>query len=143
MTGDKVHVFFQGSPIFWLSGFYTLVASALYGCTRVSTVQPLNAEILNKIIQKFKVSLIITPPYLLLSLIQLENVEPLSSLNYVYVGGSVVSENIIINAKERIPNGSVVQIYGSTEQDFIAFNYTGEKLNSTGLVFQNVKVMVS
>jgi len=135
-------IFFQGSAIFWLSGFYTLVASALYRCIRVCSSKSLDPQQLVDTINKYKVSILIVPPYILVSLLQLENFKPLESVQILFVGGAVISEQLCKKFRPYIPNGNILSGYGCTEQDILSTDYANICNGSCGNVRYNVELKV-
>lgn len=135
-------VFLQSSSIFWLSGFYGLVISAIYGCTRITTANPITPNLLTEITLKFNVTVLMLPPYLALSLISLENLVPFEKVKHVLLGGAIVTENLVAKAIPYFPNGQIYSVYGCTEQDFVSVNCVTENLKTSGYLLDNVEVMV-
>ena len=82
------------------------------------------------------------PPFVLISLLQLENLKPLESLQSLFVVGSVISEQLCEKFRPFLPNGKILIGYGSTEQDFLAVDYLNAKNGSCGHAFYNVEFKV-
>lgn len=56
-------IYFQGSPIFWLSGFSILVGGTLSKNMRVITSKVFTAEDFIDIINQYKVNFVTVPTY--------------------------------------------------------------------------------
>ncbi|KAL7025585.1 hypothetical protein ACKWTF_013548 [Chironomus riparius] len=78
-TRTKAVTFFQISPIFWISGFNTLVYGVLFKAVRVITSKPFH---LAEVINKYKVTDIMTPPVALVNLLQIKDLKPFESVEY-------------------------------------------------------------
>ena len=139
----QVPVFFQGSPIFWLSGFSILLSGTFSKCIRVVTSKPFNAEDFVNIINKYKVTNVVVPPYFLVSLLQTDNLKPLESIKYFVIGGAIVSDQMCEKFKPFIPNAIYVTGYGCTEEDGLAVNHTQKKMSGAGTVSNSVQLKVS
>jgi len=142
IKNGKTQITFQASPIFWLSGFYMLVAASLYRCIRVITTQTLHPEVILDILNKYKVSIYLTQPYTLVALMQLKNFKPIESIQCMLIGGSVISSKSCEQFKQFIPNGKLFILYGSTEQNFLSFNNSERNLGSSGFVITNIQLKV-
>lgn len=137
---SQTPVFFQGSAIFWLSGFSALIACVFYNNIRVCTAKALTPQILIDIVNKHKVTCLIVPPFMLVAFLQLKNLQPLESIEFLLIGGAVVSDTICRKFKPYVPHGQIVTGYGCTEQDFIAVNFTNKNYGSSGFPFYNVEI---
>ncbi|XP_070502888.1 luciferin 4-monooxygenase-like [Chironomus tepperi] len=122
-THKGIPIHFQYSPIFWLTGLYALIATIFYRSIRICSAKSLSPQQLVDTINKYKVTLLLVPPFVLVSLLQLENIKPLETVQTVLVGGSVVSEQLCVKFRPYLPNGYILVGYGCTEQDFLAVNY--------------------
>ncbi|KAL7025584.1 hypothetical protein ACKWTF_013547 [Chironomus riparius] len=142
IRNGKTQITFQASPIFWLSGFYMLVAASIYRCIRVITTQTLHPEVILDILNKYKVSVFLTQPYTLVALMQLKHFKPIESMQCMFVGGSVISSKSCEEFKQFIPNGKLFILYGSTEENFLSFNDSDKNFGSSGFVINNVQLKI-
>ena len=115
------------------------------GETRISTIQPFNPELCVKLIEQYQVTVIITPPVHLTSLINSPSARTgdFSSLLLFSCNGSVVSENLREKFKETFPDKPLLISYGTTEV-FIAAMYPGDQIDGlkVGRTYTNVQVKI-
>ena len=107
------------------------------------TAKPYDAQGLVNIINKYKVHVTAIPPYMLLSLLQIENLEPLESIRFFSIGGSKVSDHLCTKFKSFLPNGIIATGYGSTEENNLTFNPMNRNFGCSGIVSNNVQLRVS
>lgn len=138
----KVPVCFQGSPIFWLSGFSVLISATLSKCVRVVTSKPFNAQDFVNIVNKYKANFVTIPPYFLVSLLQIDNLKPLESIKFFVIGGAIISEQLWEKFKPFIPNAFYINGYGCTEEDSLAVNFLQRKMGGAGMVSNNVQLRI-
>jgi acyl-coenzyme A synthetase/AMP-(fatty) acid ligase len=106
------------------------------------TSKPFDAQDFVNIVNKYKVTAVIIPPYFLVSLLQIKNLQPLESIKIFTIGGAIVSEQMCEKFKKFIPNAIYVTGYGCTEEDGLASNFTQRKLGGAGIVSKNVQLKV-
>ncbi|KAL7025582.1 hypothetical protein ACKWTF_013545 [Chironomus riparius] len=138
----ELSICFQGSPIFWLSGFSILISGTFSKYIRVVTSKPFTAQDFVNIINKYKVTVVTIPPYFLVSLLQIDNLKPLESIKFFTIGGAIISEQLCEKFKPFIPNGFYFMGYGCTEEDGLAVNITQKKMGGAGMVSNNVQLKI-
>jgi long-subunit acyl-CoA synthetase (AMP-forming) len=141
-TPGQQGIFLQNSAIFWLSGFSSLLQGVLYRFTRVCASKPFNVQELVRIFNKYKITGVIFPPYIVLSLLQIENLKPFESIKWVMIGGANVSSKLCERIKPFIPNGIIRTGYGCTEETFTSVNCSNKKYESSGFAFYNNEIKV-
>ncbi|XP_070502887.1 luciferin 4-monooxygenase-like [Chironomus tepperi] len=138
----ETSVCFQGSPIFWLSGYSMLLSGTLSKSIRVVTSKVFTAEDFIDIMNRYKVNVVTVPPYFIVSLLQVPNIKPMESLKLFIIGGAIISEQMCLKIKKYLPNAMFLTGYGCTEEDGIAVNFYQNKLSATGTVINNVQVRI-
>jgi len=140
---NEIPIYFQTSPIFWLSGFSALVSGTLSQYKRVVTSKPFTANDFVNIMNEYKVTVVTVPPYFVVSLLNIKNLQPLQYVKFFIIGGAIVSDQLCENFKKFIPNALYVNGYGCTEDDGLAVNFIQRKMGSVGTVSNNVQLKVS
>lgn len=79
---------------------------------------------------------------MLVSLLKLEILHKLESVESLLIGGAVVNDYTCQKFKPYIPNGKIITSYGSTEQDFLSQNFTDRNYDSSGFVYNNVEIKI-
>ncbi|KAG5670851.1 hypothetical protein PVAND_001085 [Polypedilum vanderplanki] len=133
---------FLFSAIFWLSGILFLILGTLYKFTRIITTESFDAQLMVDIIKKYKVTHAFTPPFSILNILQLNNLEQLSSIKYWMTGGAIVDKNLCEKFKKFLPNGIIGTAYGSSEQGVITENKNQNRYGSVGVVVNNTSVKI-
>lgn len=113
---------FNFSALFWATGMYAVLTSLFYTRTRVFTSQPFNEVLLIKILSKYNVEDVFTPPAYVAALQNYPNFNQLKfrSIKQWTMGGAMVSEQMINNLSNQIPNGVAGPIYGTSEMGIIS-----------------------
>jgi acyl-coenzyme A synthetase/AMP-(fatty) acid ligase len=88
------HVLFNFATFYWITGFMWLVTGALYNQTRVFTRRTPSPKLFIEIVEKYKVTTLLTAPYFLAALESFKEIKPLKSLKYYLCGGSMVPLHI-------------------------------------------------
>jgi 4-coumarate--CoA ligase len=139
---DETPVTFQSSPMFWFSGFFFLLFSTLFRSVRVITSQPYHPKTFSDILIKHKVSLVLTPPFLVVNLIQSGLLKPLEHMRCWMIGGSAVTKKLIDTFQPFVPSAIVTNTYACTEANVIAINFQGRKVESCGQPDPNLQIKV-
>ncbi|KAL7025583.1 hypothetical protein ACKWTF_013546 [Chironomus riparius] len=142
VTYGEPTIFLQNSAIFWISGFSPLIQGVFFRFTRVSAAKLCNAQELVRIFNKYKITAIILPPYMVVSFLQDENLKPFESMRCLMIGGAKVSVQLCEKIKPFVPNGIVLTGYACTEESFIAINSTDKNYGSSGFVFNNNEIRI-
>lgn len=115
VTSDDVGVSF--STLYWISGLTMLIIGILSSATRLITTETFSGELMLRMIEKYKVTFVLSAPHqLLLALKSPEiNTRDLSSVRNWVCGGTRVPPDACIKVSEYIPNVFVNAGYGMTE----------------------------
>ncbi|XP_070502824.1 luciferin 4-monooxygenase-like [Chironomus tepperi] len=132
---------FQTSHIYWFSGIYYIVIGALYKLVRIITTKSIEPQLVVDIINKYQANTLMIAPYAISKILQIENLQPMDSITYLMIGGSVLSRDIFNKFKNFIPNGTVVNCYGCSEEDYIAIS-EGDSEDGGGVPVVNTQVKI-
>lgn len=115
VTSDAVALCF--STLYWLSGLTVLMLGILNSATRVITTEKFSGELMLRLIERYKVTFILTAPYQLLMTLKSTaiNTTNLLSVNCWVAAGSKVPLDACIKVSEYIPNVRVNAGYGMSE----------------------------
>lgn len=110
-------VIFSFSSLYWMSGLLTLFQGTLWGVTRIITNQPFTPEYLFELIEKFKITNMLTPPSQMALMLKSPAIKTanLSSMTKYYCGGSAVSFSALTAIQDYFPNSVIKVVYGMTE----------------------------
>lgn len=113
--GTDEDSFLSLSSLYWFTGILSLFSGTLNGWTRVITTARFEPKLALEIIERYKVTsmLMATPHYIQL----LPHIQPnqLESVRVLYIGGVYVSEQLRVNLKKHLKNGTVAVAYGMSE----------------------------
>lgn len=100
-----------------MTGLLTLFQGTLYGATRIITNQPFTPEYLFELIEKFKVTNLMTPPSQMALMLKSPTIATwdLSSMKKYYCGGSAVSFSVLTDIRKYFKNSTIQVVYGMTE----------------------------
>lgn len=103
----------------WLTPFMVLTVATYYGAMRIITKQSFSPEFQLRLIEQYKVSFCVGPPYHLTLLLKSEAIKKtdLSSVKCYMVGGdqSTIYSNVLMEMNKYLQNGKVFSVYGVTE----------------------------
>ncbi|XP_037809810.1 probable 4-coumarate--CoA ligase 1 [Lucilia sericata] len=135
---------FSTSSVDWLSGLMTLCVNVLIGGLRVITSKPYSAEYLHEIITKYKISVLITNPSVMLELTSLPcySKETMKSVRTLILGGSSCPEKTQNLIRSTLINGQLYCGYGSTEMGVITLNNSNYKSKSVGQILPNFEMKI-
>lgn len=115
------------------------------GETRISTMQPFNAELCARLVEQYRVSVVVLPPLYLSALVNSTVAQSgdFSSILLFSCTGAVVSESLREKFKVAFPDKPLLISYGTTEI-FIAAMRIGEdsKGLKVGRTYTNIQVKV-
>ncbi|XP_045770771.1 luciferin 4-monooxygenase-like [Maniola jurtina] len=122
------------SPIQWLSSTFVFIMGPISRFTRLQTSSPTTPEHTYFIINKYKPDITNIGPNSLTMLLNLAHREKcdLSSLQYINVGGSVVSKELIKEVQKIIPKSHIKIFYGLTEASGFILDSCYSPLGSVG-----------
>lgn len=132
------------SSLYWLSGVASLIGGILSASTNIITTKPFSPELALNIIQKYKVTRIVSPPSYLGLLLQSTSIKnaDLSSVQLLMCKGSAAPQHFIDGINSLLKNGIVGNRYGMTEIcGGITVNVTGKKF-SVGEMMPNVDAKI-
>lgn len=130
--------------MYWLSGVSSLITGVFTASTRVITTDPFTPELAFKIIEKYEVTMVVTPPSQLGLLLHSPIIKKadLSSIRLYFCGGSTVPQHFLDQMNSLLKNGISCNGYGMTEiGGGIAGNITGKK-SSVGFLMANIDVKI-
>lgn len=134
------------SSIYWSTGLVGVyLAPFRVGETRVSTIQPFNPELCIKLIEQYRVTVVVVPPVYLSALINSPATQKgdFSSIILFSCTGAVASESLREKFRITFPDKPLLISYGTTEI-FIAAMHPGEKTEGlrVGRTFTNIQVKI-
>lgn len=134
------------SSIYWCTGLIgVLLAPFRAGETRISSIEAFTPELCAKIIEQYRVTVVVLPPLYLISLINspVSQTGDFSSIILFSCTGAVVSESLREKFKVAFPNKPLLISYGTTEI-FIAAIRPGESSDGlkVGKTYTNIQVKI-
>lgn len=144
--GIKEFVSLNFGSIHWAAGLVGIfLAPFRAGETRISTIQPFHPELCVKLIEQYRVTVLITPPVHLTTLINSPSARTgdFSSLLLFSCTGAVVSESLREKFKATFPDKPLLISYGTSEV-FIAAMYPGDQSDGlrVGRTYTNIQVKI-
>lgn len=133
------------STLYWLSGISTLILGAIAGSKRIIIDEPFSPEALLKLVEKYKVTYLLTPPSQMALTLNHPDIKKydLSSLKSYLCGGSAVPAIIAKKMETYLPNGQVNVGYGMTEvAGVVTLEHSMRKRGSVGQVVFNIKIKI-
>lgn len=125
---------FTFSGIDWFSGMGLTIVSAMGGDLRVITKEKFSPALFLEIISKHKINATVSSPWCFHAILQDPLIETtdLTSLKIVFCGGSILSETLKTATKKYLPNGFLLNAYGSTEMAGMMSANVKNKPNAVG-----------
>lgn len=142
LKSKKQEVLLNFSNFYWESGIIFLVVGSLYGGKRIITTKPFSAELITELCNHYEVTSTFAAPSALASLLHMKKPEPLTTVEYFLVGGSVVSKKLCESIKPRLLRGEICAVYGMTEVDLATDSFKYQRYGSVGTVAPNVRVKI-
>lgn len=132
------------SSLYWLSGVGSLIAGTIMSTTRIITTTPFSPELAFKMVEKYKINFISTPPLILTLLLQSPLIEEanLTSVRVYSCGGSPLPQHLNDKMQKYIKYGIILHNYGLSELcGGISMNMAGVK-SSVGQLMPQVSVKI-
>ncbi|CAD7089735.1 unnamed protein product [Hermetia illucens] len=142
---ERTDILLCFSSLYWLSGVFSLLLGTILGLTRIITSQPFTPELMLRLIEKYRVTSILTPPSQLAMMLQCPDIKTrdLSSLREYLCGGSFVAPTLCDKMEEHLPNGKMIVAYGSTEMGGLCtMNVNPSKYGSVGKLVDNLQMKI-
>lgn len=131
----------------WFTSLWALSLTALYGATRVITSEPFSPELQLKLIEKYKISFLLSNPYHLVLMLKSDRIHlaDLSSIMKLFVTGSKPPSGLRAKIDQCLPNTYFSGMYSITEMGSpIAVEYPvcGDKDTSVGQLRRGCQVKI-
>lgn len=109
--------YFQPGSLYWASVILGMLSTTIRGATRIVNSDPFDPKRTLKIIEKYRVRILMVSPTRLTSMLQVQNLKKfhLSKLNFIFTTGSLFGETLKQQVRKNLPNTTVLSFYGSTE----------------------------
>lgn len=134
------------SSLYWLSGMTSLIYSLANVSRRVITKRKFSPLLMVHLIEKYKISVVMTPPsqVALLSQSPVLKLADLSSVRLYLIAGGFLSESLRVSLQDHLLYGTIIVTYGMTELGRLAsLTQPFQKpSNSSGKVAPNVMLKV-
>jgi acyl-CoA synthetase (AMP-forming)/AMP-acid ligase II len=141
---NSPEVNFTPSGIHWFNGMNFLIMSILYNRTRIIMKNlQISLQLFIDIINEYKVTEVLLLPMFTISFLQHKGIQPLESIKKWFIAGSFVSQELCEDLKPFIPNGNIINLYGTTEMNILAANPTGRKYASVGYLLNQIEAKVT
>lgn len=131
------------SSLYWISGVSSLVQGTLCENLRIITTDSFTPDLAFDLIEKYQVSVFISPPSSLALMLQhprLPDVS-LSSLKYYLCAGSQVHDELIKSMNKYLENSEIYVGYGTSENSgCISNTYPKTRLGSVGQLTAGYRV---
>lgn len=125
----------------WISAINTVLRGTLFGATRIITTERYSPELVCRLIEKYKVTVLISKPEFIMKTIECAILEKndLSSLRFVRIGGSGLPLHLKSVISSYIPNGKIYVNYGMSECTPIACDVPASKDRDTvGTLYKGI-----
>jgi 4-coumarate--CoA ligase len=142
LSSTKQLVIFNFSTLYWISGVFFLIIGSLYGQKRVITQEVFSPKKFVDIVNRHKVSVFMSAPSAMAQFHQSADAKSLDFLEYLFMGGAIVSKALCEAIQPFLPNGVVKTGYGTTEVDLSAESYYFSRIGSVGSVAPNVQLKI-
>lgn len=105
------------SSLYWVTGWYMMLAGTIQGATRIITTESYNPEMHLRLIEQYKVTFGLNSPTHLTLLSKSDHLEhtDLSSLRFLIVAGGKCSIHVQNKLNSRLSNGKINVGYGLSE----------------------------
>lgn len=116
-------IVFTTSALSWVLGLYTLFFCTLNGAVRIITTESYSPEMLLRIVEHHKVTLIRSATYVVMHILNCKSMwskSQLSGIRALFVGGRKIPLHIIDEMNSYLQNGCVINAYGTTEISVVA-----------------------
>ncbi|XP_030560473.1 4-coumarate--CoA ligase-like 6 [Drosophila novamexicana] len=141
---NSTDVFLTSATLDWMTGFSLMMLTFFYGTTQVIFDETFNADSFIRMIEKYKVTLIVMPPWQAFEVFTspLATKQNLSSVRMCIIVGGWLSSKIMQKGQEIMEHCHIVFSYGATETGAIAFNIDHSLESSVGRLPPGVNVKI-
>lgn len=139
---DASETIFYPTSLYWISGIWSILFSALYGSKRVITTQKLTGEFFMDLVEKFKVTHVFFQPHILAMIVKSKNYRQMEKVRSVRTGGTRITAEFIEDTKILFPNAKIGTVYGCTEAGMVALTRKSHKSWSSGPVMDRCQIKV-
>uniref|UniRef100_A0A182IYX5 AMP-dependent synthetase/ligase domain-containing protein n=1 Tax=Anopheles atroparvus TaxID=41427 RepID=A0A182IYX5_ANOAO len=135
---------FNFSPLYWATGVVMLLNTFSNASTRLITRRPFSEETLFEAVEKYRASFIFMPPSYANQVVRHGRVHEVdfSSLQFLALGGSYVSDALRDQFERLLPNGRTYNSVGTTEVGWVSCDIGKRKRGSVGTPMVNVSVRI-
>ncbi|XP_037944665.1 luciferin 4-monooxygenase-like [Teleopsis dalmanni] len=143
--GDQKEVLFSFSNLNWITGLIIVVNTLLSGSTRIITSTGTNAEVAYNLIEKYKISMMVTTPSQLAQIVKSysDGDRNIKSLKLLMCGGGIVPVPIIEQTLKILNKQQILTIlYGASEWGITSTNKNFNKPKSAGKLLPGYSVKV-
>jgi acyl-CoA synthetase (AMP-forming)/AMP-acid ligase II len=117
------HRFLVAAPMYHMNAL-TLVLMALHGHGSVVLLPQFNARVYIAAIERYRVSWLTSVPPMIAMMLQEKDLlarTDLSSVRFIRMGSAPVSESLLAQINQLLPNATLTNVYGTTEGGPIVF----------------------
>ncbi|XP_031624429.1 4-coumarate--CoA ligase-like 7 [Contarinia nasturtii] len=142
---DTNSVILNMNSIDWITSLIALLLATFNGAKRVITEKPYTPEWQLQLIEKYKISFLITPPYQMVSNLKsgLLSKKKLSSIRLQLVCGTKVPFDALNEYNSYLTNGSAVNSYGTSEMaSFLTIDYPKSGKDTIGKLLNGLNLKI-
>lgn len=114
--------------IYWTVGIKAIIDCIYNGATRILTAMPFSGDLMAKLIEKYKVTIVNNTPYHMVACLKSEQIHKadLSSVKMINFFGGKVPSHVVSEINCHFPNAKLVIHYGITEIGFLSISRFSE-----------------
>ncbi|KAH8301566.1 hypothetical protein KR059_006096, partial [Drosophila kikkawai] len=137
-------VVFSFSGLDWATGLIIFIMGTVNGCTRIITPKPFSPDYFVKLVEKYKINVVLLAPRHLSALINYPaaSKESLASLRWISYIGGLISMTTLKRVQELCPSAMLISAYGLTETCQVTRNHGLENGNCSGKPLAGVRVRI-
>ncbi|XP_017864683.1 PREDICTED: probable 4-coumarate--CoA ligase 3 [Drosophila arizonae] len=142
--GNCTDVILTSATLDWMTGLMLMMLCFFYGSSQVIFNEPFNGDSFIRMIEKYKVTLIVMAPWQGFEVYTspLATEQSLSSVRMSIVVGGWLSMKILQRGQELMKNAHIVFAYGATETGTIALNIDQSLASSVGKLPPGVRIKI-
>lgn len=128
----------------WITSLLTVLFATFHGSMRVITTQPFSPAFLLSIIEEYKVTFMINPPYHMVSLLKCDQIskQKLQSIRLQVVIGAKVFLDALNEYNSYLTNGSAVAAYGISEMSCVTIDWPRSGKDTIGQLIGGLSVKI-
>ncbi|KFB41473.1 AGAP008544-PA-like protein [Anopheles sinensis] len=140
----KPMTIFNFSPLYWATGMVMVLTTFSSSSTRLITRRPFSEETFFEAVEKYRANFVFLPPSYANQIVNHERVREVdfSSLVFLALGGSYVSDALRDRFERLLPNGRTYNSVGLTEIGWVSCDLGKRKPGSVGTPTANVSVRI-